>query len=143
MSDDLERFDLLRELGVEDRQALRSFLTEQRLEPGSVLFQGREEADEMFFIVEGTLRIESDARVLGQLGPGDVLGVVSLIQISRRECDAIAQDACGLLVLSREGYLRLSADLPMVALRLQEGILRSFAGQVRSALADRREANPA
>ena len=138
MKDDLERFELLCELGGEERRGLAEFLRETEVDAGDVLFQAGEEAEDMYFLVHGALRIETGGRVLGYLNAGEVLGVVSLIQISRRECDAIAQEPSRLLVLSREGYMRLRADLPTVALALQEGILRSFAGHVRVVLADRR-----
>ncbi len=140
MTFDLKRFELLGELGDGDVANLLDAMEERRLEEGCVLFQAGQEADAMYFLIEGTLRIEHEGRALGHLNAGEVLGVVSLVQIRRRECDAVAHDACKLLQLSREAYFRLRADMPGIALALQEGILRSFAGHVRVAVADRRRA---
>jgi len=42
------------------------------------------------------------------------------------------------LCLSRESYLRLRADLPALALQLQEAVLRSFVSLVRNILDDQR-----
>ena len=47
-----------------------------------------------------------------------------------------------LLTLTREGYLRLRADAPTVALALQEGVLRIFSGFLRCTVADRRDPAP-
>ncbi|MCP4005837.1 MAG: cyclic nucleotide-binding domain-containing protein [bacterium] len=135
----LDVFDLLRELSADDREELAEFVEERELDEGSLLFQSGQAADEMFFLIDGVLRIESERRVLGHLVAGEVLGAVSLVQISRRECDAVAQQPCRIGSLSRESYLRLRADFPSAALALLEGVLRSLSGHVRTVLADRRD----
>jgi hypothetical protein len=42
------------------------------------------------------------------------------------------------LSLTREAYLRLRDDVPALALRLQEAVLRSFSSLVRSVVSDSR-----
>jgi CRP-like cAMP-binding protein len=131
-------FPILSELSDDERGALESALEPRELDPGSVLFHSTEEADALYFLVEGSITIRSEGASLADLGPGEVLGALSLVSIGRRECDAVGATRAKLLSLTREGYLRLRDDAPALALRLQEAVLRSFAALVRGIVGDSR-----
>jgi CRP-like cAMP-binding protein len=133
---DLDRCPLLSELVADDRRALAGFLEPRELDPGSTLFRAHDEAEELYFVLDGALHVRAGGELVGELGPGEVLGALCLVSVGRRECDAVAAVATRLLCLSREGYLRLRGDAPALALQLQEAVLRSFSLLVRSALND-------
>jgi CRP-like cAMP-binding protein len=130
----LESFGLLRDLGAVERIALGKFLEERHLEQGEVLFRAGQEAAEMLLIAEGSIKLEDRGAGLGLAAAGDMLGGASLTCIGRRQCDAIAAEPTRVLALEREGYLRLRADFPTIALALQEALLRELAVCVRAAL---------
>jgi CRP-like cAMP-binding protein len=136
MSDPLEKFALLSELLPDDRKGLADFLEPRELDPGSTLFRAGEEAEELYFLVDGALSVRSAGDLVGELGAGEVLGALCLVSVGRRECDAVAATASSLLCLSREGYLRMRGDAPNLALKLQEAVLRTFSSLVRSTLSD-------
>lgn len=138
MTETLDQFPLLAELIPDDRRALVEFLTPRELDAGSTLFRTSEEAEELFFVAEGALAIRSDGQTLAELGPGEVLGALCLVRVGRRECDAVAVAPARLLSLSRESYLRLRADLPAIALQLEEAVVRTFSSLVRNVLGDAR-----
>ena len=130
----LAKIELLKDIGDDARDQLADLFEERRLDQGRAVFRAHDEAEEMYIVAEGQVRLELDREPLGALGPGDVLGAASLVVIGRRECSAIAQTPVRLLTLTRESYLRLRLDLPQVALVLQEGILRDLANVVRASL---------
>lgn len=132
MRDLLGKFELLKELSEEGRERLSEFLEEQRLDAGRTLFRTHDEAEEMFLVAEGQVRLDFGGAPIGLLGSGDVVGAASVVVIGKRECCAVAETPVRLLTLSRESYLRLRLDLPQVALALQEGVLRDLANVVRS-----------
>lgn len=136
MTDPLDRFPLLSELVADDRRALGEFLSERELDAGSTLFRTHEEAEELYFVVDGELSVRAGGETLGELGAGEVLGALCLVAVGRRECDAVAATRTRLLCLSREGYLRMRGDAPALALQLQEAVLRSFSALVRGAISD-------
>jgi CRP-like cAMP-binding protein len=136
----LDQFSLLSEFTSDDRTALEAYLEPRELDAGSTLYRVGEETDAVYFVVEGAVAIRTDGQSLCDLGPGEVLGALCLVSIGRRECDVVGATAAKLLSLSREGYLRLRDDLPALALRLQEGILRSFSSVVRGVVDDSRAA---
>ena len=138
MTSVLDGFPLLSEFTAEERATLEGCLEARELDVGSVLFHGGEEADALYFVVEGRIAIRSDGQGVGELSAGEVLGALSLVSVGRRECEAYGATPTRLLSLTREGYLRLRGDLPALALRLQEAILRSFALLVRGVVSDSR-----
>jgi CRP-like cAMP-binding protein len=138
MTETLDQIPLLAELISDDRRALSEFLTSRELDAGSTLFRASEEAEELYFVVEGSLAIRSEGQTIAELGPGEVLGALSLVSVGRRECEAVAVEPTRLWSLSRESFLRLRGDLPGVALQLEEAILRTFSSLVRNILGDAR-----
>ena len=134
MKDLLAKVELLKALGADAREQLSDHLEERRLEEGRALFRLHDEAEELYLVAEGQLRLERSGEPVGTLGPGDVVGAASLVVIGRRECSAIAQTPVRLLTLTRESYSRLRLEQPQVALVLQEEILRDLANVVRASL---------
>lgn len=136
MTDSLDHFPLLSELVANDRRALGEFLEARELDAGSTLFRAQDEAEELYFVVDGGVSVRAGGETLSELGAGEVLGALCLVAVGRRECDVVAATATKLLCLSREGYLRMRADAPALALQLQEAVLRTFSSLVRGALSD-------
>jgi CRP-like cAMP-binding protein len=134
----LDGFPLLSEMTAEERTALEACLEPRELDAGSVLFHGSEETDALYFVVEGAIAIRNEGQNVAELGAGEVLGALSLVCVGRRECEAAGATPAKLLSLTREGYVRLREDLPALALRLQEAILRSFSMLVRGVIDDSR-----
>src|SRR5262249_47620360 len=99
-----------------------------------------EEADALYFALEGAVTIRAEGQTFAELGPGEVLGALSLVSIGRRECDAVCAAPTRVMSLTRENYLRLLEDVPGLSLPLEEAVLRSFATLVRSVVGDSRAA---
>ena len=134
MSDPLAAFKLFDDLGAADREQLEGYLEERTHAAGDPVFTERDESSEALLLLEGSVEVEAQERVCGTLRAGSVLGGLSLIAIGSRECSARALEDVRLYALTRESYLRMRAEAPALALQVQESILRSFAGVVRSML---------
>lgn len=134
MSDPLLAFPVLQDLGKAERRRLEGYLEERRHAKGDVVWSEHDESREALLLLEGSVRIEAQERVCGSVGAGEVLGGLSLVAIGPRECSATATEDVRLYALTRESYLRLRTEAPALALLLQECVLRSFAGAVRSLL---------
>jgi CRP-like cAMP-binding protein len=134
VSEVLAKAAILAELGEADRERLAELLEERTYQDGFLLFQQGQESSELLFIVEGQVELKKGGEEIARLGPGDSLGGVSLALIGKRECEAAAAGRVEVLALTRESYLRLSADYPGVALRLQESIVREVSACLREIL---------
>lgn len=130
MSAALNKAALLAEFGSDDRATLLDFLEAREVEEGRALFRRGDESQEMYLLVEGTLRLEVDGRDAGVIAPGDAVGTMSLVRMGGRQCAALAQERCRVLVLSRASYLRLRSEAPGVALLLQEAISQHVAAEL-------------
>ena len=134
MSDPLAAFKLFDDLGAADREQLEGYLEERTHAAGDPVFSENDESSEALLLLEGSVEVEAEERSCGTLRAGEVIGGLSLIAIGSRECSAVALEDVRLYALTREAYLRMRAETPALALLVQEGILRSFAGAVRSLL---------
>jgi CRP/FNR family cyclic AMP-dependent transcriptional regulator len=139
MSLPLEKLTLFEEVGEEDRVLLEDFLSARTIPPGFQIFGSGDEASELLVVSAGEVALRLQSQEIGRLGPGDMLGGISLVAIGKRECEAIAEGEAEILFLTRENYLRLRSDYPHIALLLQEGVLRNVAETLRSLLRDHTE----
>lgn len=135
MSSALDGVDLIQEWAQADRATLLEFLEPRELDEGRALFRAGEESADLYFVIDGALRLEVSQREMGALGAGEVLGSMSLVGMGDHVCAALATRPSRVLVLSRESYLRLRSDHPAIALQLQEAIVARIAADLRRAIA--------
>jgi CRP-like cAMP-binding protein len=133
---DLKAFSLLVEFDERDRVDFSELLEPLSLQDGESLFRERDEADTLFLLARGSVRIMSaGCGNLGLLCAGSAVGAISLISIGVREASAIAESDCEFLVLTRAGFRRLAEDAPRTACRLAEAIVGELAASLRPNLA--------
>src|SRR5437016_6156116 len=90
-------------------------LTDQvDLPAGKELLHEGEIPYEFFLIVEGSVRIERDRKVLNTLGPGDFLGEIALLDGGRRTATATTDTPVSVLVLGRREFNSLLNEFPDV-----------------------------
>jgi CRP-like cAMP-binding protein len=133
---ELKRFQLLAELEDEEREAIVDVLEPVELDARVELFAAGEQSEGLCFVAEGGVRVES-ARVDGsalELGPGAVLGALSLVSSGARETSAETTCRSLLYVLRRSAFRRFADEAPRAACRLLEAILRDTARLGREAL---------
>jgi len=102
---------------------LRELLTTRDVAAGDTLFRAGDEGDAMYLIESGRIRISiTDAEqrqiVLAELARGDFFGEMAIIDGKHRSADANVIEDGRLAVLSRERFLRLINDNPIVALEM-------------------------
>lgn len=133
-----------RDFPDEERRELLGLLTEQTYGDGEVLIGEGEPADAMYVIVEGQVlvtRRTTGGAVLRicVLGPGELVGLVALIDSGPRTATCTVVGAARVARLSAADFERLfTADAPL-GYRLQYLIARQLASDLRlynDALAD-------
>ncbi len=91
--------------GEEVREVVRA-CEQEHFEPGECLFRQGEEADSLFIVVQGELEVvghspTGEKVVLAVLGPGTVVGELSLIEGGPRSATVAAVSQCQLFRLRR------------------------------------------
>lgn len=93
--------------------------------------------DALFLVWEGELTASTDTphgeQVVGRVGPGDLLGDVSLLDPGPATATVVADQGCVALRLPRAEFEELRASDPVLASALLRSLLRSLSARVRSA----------
>lgn len=86
------------------RQIMRSGAKPEirRLRAGQTLTQQGEEADDLFLLLDGVLRVDVDGTALAEIGPGAVLGERSILESGRRTASLTAVTPCTVAVAGRD-----------------------------------------
>lgn len=85
---------------------------------GTVLIEQGGWGGETFVIVDGTVTVSRDGRLLATLGPGDVVGEIAVLAGGRRTATVTADTSVELLVFDPRAFKSLLAAAPDVTRRM-------------------------
>jgi CRP-like cAMP-binding protein len=119
---------LFRGLDRKDLEAIGRLCDEVDLPAGREIARQGESADGFYVILEGTVRIERDGQVLGDLGAGQFLGELAMLAKIPRTATATCQTPCRLLVLGHREFNGLLADYPTI----QGAVLHALAERINT-----------
>jgi len=132
---DLKRFALFGELVETELEVLEDLLEESRFDAGQQLFREGQEADGLWLVAEGHIRVATERTGgLGRLGPGEAFGGLSLVGAGGRALTAVAEEPVRVLRLSRTAFHRLVEDVPRAGARILEAVLRDVSSALRAGL---------
>jgi len=99
----------------------------RRIRAGGVIFREGEDADELFVIKSGYVRIQIDNRVVADLTAGTIFGEMALIDDEPRSATALAITDVELVPVSEKQFLFLVSQTPYFALK----VMRVLAQRLR------------
>lgn len=102
---------------------------ELQWDAGRRLVKEGERGRELFVVVEGKATVQRQGKTIAQLGPGDFIGELALLDGDPRSASVVADEPMVLLVISDREFKPLLAEVPQLA----EALLRSLAQRLRSA----------
>lgn len=117
-------------------QILAGIAIERNFPAGSPLFVENMVADAALLIGEGQVKLSARAASgeelwLGELGPGDSLGGLSLIQPGQRMCSATAATSVSAVELRNADFQKLLAQKPQACLKLLMNIVTDFGAKLQ------------
>lgn len=130
----LKRIPLFSHLGDEELVRVSQALREKSYPKGSVILFEDDPGDALYTVDTGqvkVVRVGEDGRevILSILRGGDFFGEMSLIDDQPRSAHVIAIQDANLLVLRREEFQQLLAEMPSIAL----GLLKALSRRLRRA----------
>jgi len=125
----LRNVPLFRSLSQRHLSAVAKYTDAHRARPGAILTKRGQHGLEAFVIVEGRARVETGGKAIAELGPGDFLGELSLIDGGPRSATVIAETPMTLLVIRRRDFKLLRDSVP----GLQEKLLVTLCERLRQA----------
>lgn len=128
-------------LTLGDAREVVRFLHPRRVNAGTCLMRAGDtsQTDFMVLVIEGEVRVENHARaaddgmVVTVLGPGSLIGAMSLIDGAARSASCVAVSDLAVGVLSRAALLDLIRQRPDVGAKLLLTIAKQLAEDLRKA----------
>ena len=137
---DLSKHNIFEGLDTKDFEHVLPLFKEKAMTQGVHIFKEGEEGMGMFFIIEGSCRIEktmADGRqhVIASLEDGELFGEMSIVTRGVRTCDCLSTSTGRLWFLPTKEFDLLQQLAPKVWLRIVENINKLLCGRL-TALTD-------
>ena len=101
--------------------------TEIRMTAGTMIIDQGQTGREAFVVIDGSVTVKRNGRKVATLGPGAMVGELSLIDHGPRTATVVCETDCDLLVIDQRHFSAVIAEVPSIARRL----LENLAGIVR------------
>jgi CRP-like cAMP-binding protein len=127
---------LFESLSADQLAKVAEIATTRRVGAGESVFREGSSGDEMYVVLEGTVRISKEIPGAGEealslLGPGSTFGEMAAIDDAPRSADAVAHGECTLLAIRREDLDRLMFLDKDLAYALLWAFVRTLSSRLR------------
>jgi CRP/FNR family transcriptional regulator, cyclic AMP receptor protein len=109
-----------------DLRQIAQLVDEVDLPDGKVLMREGDTGAEMFLISSGSARVERGGQVVGEFGPGSVLGEMALVSEGPRNATVTAVGPVRALVVGHREFHSLMDDHPKFRMKVYEGLARKI-----------------
>ena len=125
--DVLARLPLFENVSKRELGQIAAKTVEMDRPAGTILTRAGRDGGLMFVILEGVAEVEKDGTFLGRLGPGDVIGELSLIDGQPRSADVRAVTDLKVLELAQDDFKTLVDSSP----KFVQSLLRALSLRIR------------
>jgi CRP/FNR family cyclic AMP-dependent transcriptional regulator len=125
--DVLSRLPLFETCSKRELNQIASKTVEMERPAGTILTRAGRDGGLMFVILDGQAEVEKDGTVLGRLGPGDVIGELSLIDGRPRSANVRAVTDLKVLELAQDDFRSLVDSSPQFV----QSLLRALSLRIR------------
>lgn len=94
---------------------------------GTLLVDQGQTGREAFVIMEGSVTVKRNGRKIATLGPGAIVGELSLLDHGPRTATAVCETDCTLFVIDQRHFLGVLDDIPSIGHKM----LAILAGRIR------------
>ena len=94
---------------------------------GTMLADQGQTGREAFVVLDGTVAVKRNGRKVASLGPGSIVGELSLLDHGPRTATVTCETECSIFVISQRHFLAVLDDVPTISHKL----LASLASRIR------------
>ncbi len=120
----LRRLDLFTGLTTRQLAELARVVAERQVEAGTAIVREGEFDAQMYFIVEGRVRIVKEDVAISALGPGEFFGEIAVFDGERRSASVVAEEPVRLLRLDRQDLFEVMEEHPAIAIAICQTLSR-------------------
>ena len=125
--DDLRRIPLFAGCTKKELERLARAGDEVDMEAGSLLADQGQTGREAFVVLAGSVSVRRNGRKVATLGPGAIVGELSLLDHGPRTATVTCDTDCKVFVISQRHFLAVLDDVPTIGHKL----MASLAGRIR------------
>ena len=125
--DDLRRIPLFAGCTKKELERLARAGDEVDMKAGSLLADQGQTGREAFVILAGSVSVRRNGRKVATLGPGAIVGELSLLDHGPRTATVTCDTDCKVFVISQRHFLAVLDDVPTIGHKL----MASLAGRIR------------
>lgn len=123
----LSKVSLFSSCSNKDLQKIAKAGDEVTISAGSVVVDQGQTGREAFVLLDGSAVVRRNGKKVATLGPGAVIGELSLLDHGPRTATVTAETDCTMLVISQRQFLGVIDAIPALAHKL----LATLAGRIR------------
>ena len=116
----LKKVKVFADLDDDAREAISKLAAEVSVPEGKELVREGDFSYDLIAIEEGTARVHSGDADIAELGPGDILGEIGVLQRSQRNASVTASSPMMLVTLTGWDVRKLRKQAPEVVERLEQ-----------------------
>jgi len=124
----LSSISIFSTLTSDHQQRIISKTTHLSIKAGQTLIKEGEEANALFFLLQGRLIVYAGKKPIAEISPGEPVGEIAFLTGEYRTATVVASRNCKLLQLDQQAYNSLIRDIP----ELTQSIIRVLARRVIS-----------
>ena len=124
----LKSIPLFAQLSKSGRKAIAQHADEVQIAQGTTIMEQGRAANELLVIERGTADVLDGGAVIAQMGPGDVIGEIGLLNYSRRTATVIATSAIDAIVMYGPELMAMKSAVPLVFEELERLIAERTGG---------------
>ncbi len=92
----------------------------QTFVPGQTIFREGQPGEAMYVVIEGEVDVIIGDKILTQLGPGELMGEMALVDASSRSATCIARTYCKLVPINLRRFAYLVEQTPYFAIQVMQ-----------------------
>jgi CRP-like cAMP-binding protein len=115
----LKRIPVFAGLGDDDLEKIAALAAEVSVPSGKELVREGDYSYDVLVIEEGTASVERGGDVIAELGPGDVIGEMGVLERSQRNATVVAMSSMMLVTLTSWDIRKLNKSTPAVVEHLR------------------------
>ena len=126
MDDKLEALaatDLFARLGKKELEAIAKVTDRVTVHDGRMLVHQGQVTTHMSIIIEGTATVTVDDEEVATLGPGEVVGELSMVDGERASATVTATGDCTIWLIARAGFLPVFENHPEMAVSMLHAVV--------------------
>lgn len=120
----LEKNPLWAGLDRKDLEAIVKISEERKFENGDVILGKGEGGVGFYLIMDGSVDVKSDSKILAKLGPGQFFGEMSVLDNQPRSADVVAAEPSRCFIISEWSFKALISENPRIALKMLQELVR-------------------